>query len=317
MHSRIEHWDKVQRLAAKALANGASRNSFGAIEWDCAGNCQEPYRRATIGRPPAPMYRDRMIMIGPGTKTTIEVVIWLRCNHCRTCLARRAALWRRRATHELLFSARTWMGTLTFKPSERYRLLAKASAEYGPGFDGLPAHHQYRLIERQAYKEVQKYWKRVREESNQPLRYFMVAEEHRDGSLHYHAFVHERAGSELRWKTLSSQWQAGFSKWKLCDRNPASVRYVTKYLTVAIHSRARASVSYGEFSLFKGSERNERERNTEGRGNPTARSTRGEANAEVIETEEMMGGFGGGHPQVNCAACTELTGRTKDGTSLP
>lgn len=242
--TRIVHWDIAQRLMSRALAAGAQRIGFCRAEWRCSGDCESPYLRTTVGRP---RRRDdeRFVTVGRGTRSTLYVDIWLRCNHCSKCLTARGRLWRGRATHELLWSSRTWMGTLTFKPSERYRLLAQASAQYGPGFDGLPANHQQRLIEREAYEEVKRYWKRVRKQSGQFLRYIMVAEAHADGSLHYHALVHERGETLLRWKHLSSQWQAGFSKWKVCDRNPASARYVTKYLTKAISSRCRASQFYG------------------------------------------------------------------------
>lgn len=250
VHVRHIHWDEARRLFSRALAAGGTRKGFSVVEWDVSGNCQSPYQRISLGRPRTEGKKFFTVIAGK-TRTALEVRMVLPCSHCDKCRKRLANKWRRRATAELEASSRSWFGTLTFRPSERYRLLAAASAEYGPGFSGLPEKQQFRLIERQGYKEVCKYWKRVRKDSGVRLRYILVAEAHSDGSLHYHALVHER-GNQVRHHQLSKQWWGGFSKWKLVDKDTTEHRtawYVTKYLTKSNLTRTRASVGYGQFSL--------------------------------------------------------------------
>ena len=50
-----------------------------------------------------------------------------RCRKCPECLAHRRRLWTARAVDEIEVSSRTWFGTLTVKPFERfkYKLLAE------------------------------------------------------------------------------------------------------------------------------------------------------------------------------------------------
>lgn len=276
-HVRNVHWGEAQRLFSRALARGAERKGFGIAEWDVSGSCQSPYLRVTIGRPrqEGPGWYERAFNVLAGrTRTTLEVRMWLPCSRCGACRRRLAYAWRKRAEAELDLSSRTWFGTLTFKPAERYRLLAQASAEYGPGFDGLPESHRFRLIERVAYREVQRYWKRVRKETGLPIRYIMVAEQHSDGSLHYHALLHERAGNEVRYAVLSKQWHMGFTKWKLCDKSPRTARYVTKYLTKSNATRTRASEHYGQFTRSSAGVLEQTQRGIAvARGNPTVSTT--------------------------------------------
>lgn len=235
--------------------------------------------------------------------------MWLPCSRCEKCRARLAYGWRKRAEAELDLSSRTWFGTLTFRPSERYVLLAKASAEYGPGFDGLPEHQRFRLIERQAYQLAQKYWKRVRKETGHRLRYIMVAEAHADGSLHYHALVHERAGNEIRHHTLTKQWVHGFTKWKLTNRHRGVAHYVTKYLTKSNASRTRASQYYGYLSRVESGNVMTQSEMCEPFLNPTSQTPagigRGGAGVERKSGAEVAGATA---PDLG----TELTG-VKDG----
>lgn len=195
--------------------------------------------------------------------------MWLPCSRCPRCRARIAAKWRTRIEAELSLPRRSWFGTLTFRPSQRYVLLTKASTKYGPGFDGLPETHRFRLIEREAYVEAQKYWKRLRKETGLKIKYIMVAEAHADGSLHYHAILHEPVGSELRHATLTKQWWHGFTKWKLINRTEGAARYVTKYLTKSNATRTRASEHYGGYTLKVDCNEVKQRGITVVRGNPT------------------------------------------------
>lgn len=291
----------------RALAAGAERLSFGIAEWDVSGSCTDPYLRITIGRPH--ITGRKFVTVGPGKRTTLEVRMWLPCSRCDRCRARLAYGWRKRAEAELDLSSRTWFGTLTFKPSERYVLLARASMEYGPGFDGLPEQHRFRLIEREAYKLAQKYWKRVRKETGHRLRYIMVAEAHADGSLHYHALVHERAGNEIRHHTLTKQWMHGFTKWKLTNRHRGVAHYVTKYLTKSNASRTRASQHYGFLSRVESGNEMTQKGNTLVFSYPTSQTLRASGTAGQ-EREQLSGRRGQGPPAPELG--TELTG-VKDG----
>lgn len=267
-HVRHVHWDEARRLFARAIAGGAARLSTTTVHWDVSQGCERPYTRITMARPARKGNRDKFVVIGPGTRGVLEVRMELPCSACPRCRRRIATSWRHRAALELAYATRTWFGTLTFRPSERYKLLASASAAYGPGFAGLPERQRFRLIEREGYKEAQRYWKRVRANSGARLKYLMVAEQHQDGSLHYHVLVHEK-GTPIRHAQLSAAWWCGFTRWKLVDpmTGNRSAGYVTKYLTKALSTRSRASQGYGEFSL-KESGRNDAERNYDSKGEP-------------------------------------------------
>lgn len=300
-HTRQVHWDEARRLFSRALAGGGARKGWTTCEWDIAGSCERPYLRVTVGRPRTEGERFFIVKRGK-TRTRLEVHMWLPCSQCPSCRRRIAAKWRERAKHELRVSARTWFGTLTFRPSERYRLMAKASQAYGPGFEGLPERHRFRLIEREAYQEAQKYWKKLRKNTGMRLRYIMVAEAHRDGSLHYHALVHERAGMEIRHAQLSANWWHGFTKWKLVETGDHVARYVTKYLTKDSQTRTRASVGYGQFSPLQVGGTKDAERNYGSKGEPDHSNS----SLSFDSRKEREGGN----------LSTDLNGGLQDGTCL-
>lgn len=314
-HVRRVHWDEAQRLFTRALAGGATRHSFGMVEWDISQNCEDPYRRVTLGRPSRTQVR-KYVTVGPGSKTTLEVIMWLPCSRCGRCRKRLASSWRQRIKHELALDSRTWFGTLTFRPAARYALHAAASAAYGEGFEGLPEHHRFRLIEREGYKEVQRYWKRVREQSNVKVRYVMVAEQHADGSLHYHAILHER-GKVLRYAIIDEQWHAGFSKWKLVDRSGDYLRtahYVTKYLTKHNAGRTRASQHYAQFSLKESVLVKDAEEEKQSLGEPDL--SQGPKRWGLRGGGNFLPVGGPGSPR-DGPEITVLTGVNTDGQSLP
>lgn len=104
---------------------------------------------------------------------------------------------------------------------------------------------QQRLV-RASGIAVSKFFKRLRK-SGFEFRYVCVPELHRDGFPHWHGLVHDLRG-DLLWKDLSNRWTSGFSVCKLV-KDEKAIRYVTKYLSKAMHGRVRASLRYGETQL--------------------------------------------------------------------
>ena len=172
----------------------------------------------------------------------------VRCRKCRECMKARAAQWRLRSAREIEEAPRTWFGTLTLSPSEQFKALSAARlrlSRMGIDFDRLPESEQFAERHRVIGPELTKWLKRVRKESAATLRFFLVVEAHKSGAPHYHVLIHETPGSTpVRHATLTRQWRAGFSNFKLvADRRAAS--YVCKYLAKSNLARCRASVGYG------------------------------------------------------------------------
>lgn len=157
-------------------------------------------------------------------------------------------LWSERAKAEVRNAARTWFGTLTFRPEVHVRFINLARqrlAVQGVDFDSLPFGEQFSELHRQAGGEITKYVKRLRKECVDPFRMICVAEHHKSGLPHYHLLIHELTEGSVKHSALSSQWQLGFEKWRLItDLNQAG--YVCKYLSKASVARVRASAGYGE-----------------------------------------------------------------------
>lgn len=169
------------------------------------------------------------------------------CRKCRTCLARRAAMWRMRSQIEFARAPRTWLGTLTFNPTARYLHVSRARellSKNGMDFDSLPADEQFAELHRSCSRDITLFVKRLRATTSVPLRYLVVAEAHKSGDPHYHILIHETSPDyPVRHAPLKAAWQAGFSHWKLCD--PRGITYATKYLMKDARARVRASVAYG------------------------------------------------------------------------
>src|SRR3546814_5525514 len=79
------------------------------------------------------LHRFRWKATGEG-KVPVEVPS--RCRRCENCLRHKQRLWTARAIDELKAASRTWFGTLTFRPTDRFRIdcqAAIASSRAGHG----------------------------------------------------------------------------------------------------------------------------------------------------------------------------------------
>jgi hypothetical protein len=144
--------------------------------------------------------------------------------------------WTSRAAHEQAFAKHTWFITLTFKPSERYRIAQSASL-----LDASKSSPDRRLVAASG-TYISAYFRTLRREGYE-IRYCCVPELHRNGFPHWHGLVHDQSGS-LTWKGLSTAWTAGWSVCKLV-KDAKAIRYVTKYLAKDRIGRVRASLEYG------------------------------------------------------------------------
>lgn len=239
----------VRDRCRKALANGGVHTSPTVYSWDIAGRCERPVFREQIGR----AYRIDSVSLIAAPLNTIDapsmtLELTARCRSCGPCLRQRANLWRQRATAETRVWPRTWFGTLTLRPGESFRTLAKARLyhrrrEVVPELESENA--QFAAHVNAIGPEIGLFLKRVRKNTGARIRYLLVAEQHKSGLPHFHMLVHQCAINELvRYDDLKSQWLLGFSQWKLTDAKAAS--YVCKYLSKSLRARVRASIAYGE-----------------------------------------------------------------------
>lgn len=171
------------------------------------------------------------------------------CRKCSVCLNRRRQMWGARGAQETAWSVRTWFGTLTAAPEVQARWLAlsrRAARTRGLGSpDELSSNKQMALMWEHMGREVTLFLKRVRKETAEPVRYFVVAEAHKSGLPHAHILLHERAGPVSK-RVLEGQWRSGFSQWRLVDTaSPRAAFYVAKYLAKSADARIRASAAYG------------------------------------------------------------------------
>lgn len=237
----------VHRLAAKALASGGTLVNASRIRWDIAGNCERSYVTEYYARPSRRKNGFPQIVVGPGTPAPMTVEIHTRCRECEPCKTARRRLWSYRAEAETRLWPRTWFGTLTLRPDDHYRMLARARAKLdrqGVDYDTLSAEEQFRLLDQQIWSELNKMFKRIRSAHKGALRYFIVAEAHASGLPHYHALIHQCDELPLRYTTIAKQWPHGFVKWRLV-KSVQEVRYVAKYLSKSAVARVRASQAYG------------------------------------------------------------------------
>lgn len=320
----IEH---QRALIAQALQSGAVRHSTMRTEWDIAGNCMSPvptelHARPSAGRetftdavvrtfggwekvgdgvtlPPRQFNRKR-IEVGPGKECPLTLLLWTRCRECEKCRKARATLWARRAAHEIACSARSWFGTLTARPSEAYRYLAQARqrlAAQGIDFDDLSVDEQFKLRAGEMLSDATLFCKRIRKNSNAPLRYLVVAEPHKSGVPHLHVLIHEVDPEQpVRHDTLSKAWRAGFSRFKLIGEG-SPVGYVSKYLSKNASARVRASFAYGgaepplgDSSLADESERDKKKKVPQVVADPKgcrSETVKEEAQTEVLTSEHL------------------------------
>lgn len=201
--------------------------------------CLEPYHIAAIGLPSALLEHDK----GP-----VPVEMAARCRKCAGCLEHRRRLWTARALQEVNAHARTWFGTLTIRPEDRFRLRLRADLKarksgWEPLSEMAP-NDAFKKIVDEHNREITLFLKRLRKNTGHRFRYLLVAEKHKSGDPHFHLLLHEQQG-EVRKSVLEQHWLLGFSSWRLV-RDARSAFYVCKYLSKDAQTRVRASVRYGQ-----------------------------------------------------------------------
>jgi hypothetical protein len=154
------------------------------------------------------------------------------CGRCAVCLARRQREWAHRMKAELELAKKTWLVTLTYRPSARGMLKER----YGV----LSAEEWEKAL----YSDVQKWVKRLRHHASDGVRYCVISEEHRDGWLHWHLLLH---GDLKRKEIRLGHWPHGFVDARLVKGDAPA--YVSKYL-VKTGRRVRASLGYGHGAPF-------------------------------------------------------------------
>lgn len=240
--------DSVRRLAAEALARGAHRPSLGLVEWDVGAYCDDPVTVQVIGRG----YGQRGFNVNPGTLSVI--MSGLPCRKCVRCLRVRRAQWSDRAMKELALADRTWFCTFTLKPEVHHATfieqLAKKSLSGWLDSDFSGADEEFLLRCQGGLSLVTKFWKNLRkpQRGEEPVRvkYLVTCERHISGLPHFHALIHERAGS-VTYRRIASRWtRYGFMKANLVTQDRKAARYVTKYVAKdMLGLRLHASQGYG------------------------------------------------------------------------
>ena len=242
--------DSVRRLAADALAYGAHRPSLGLIEWDVGAYCDEPVTVEVIGRG----YGSRGFNVNPGTLTVI--MTGLPCRKCVRCLRVRRAQWSDRAMKEIASAERTWFCTFTLKPEVHHATfmdqMARKTSKGWLDSDFDDAQREFLTRCHGGLDLVTKFWKNLRkpQAGEEPIRikYLVTCERHKSGLPHFHALIHERAGS-CTYRRIESRWtRYGFMKANLVHEvgERKAARYVTKYVAKdMLGLRIHASLRYG------------------------------------------------------------------------
>lgn len=219
--------------------------------------CQAPIQLPAIGLPS--MFDDQ-----PGVPLTLTLPA--RCRKCEGCLTHRRRLWTARARDMIAVARRTWFGTLTVAPAERFKMRIRVERRRlragGEAISSLDATEQFRLLADELGTEATRWLKRVRSVAKGPLRYLLVAEEHKTGDPHLHVLLHE-FGEPITKRELENQWRYGFSHWRLVGEDQRAASYVCKYLSKDLRTRVRASIGYGQPDMVRLlTERIERMRDT-------------------------------------------------------
>lgn len=165
--------------------------------------------------------------------------MWVPCRKCEKCRLFRHMQLRERMMNELavthLRGNRSWFVTLTFSPAHLAGLLTKAKGDRGA------------ILERHAYGDVQKYFKRLRK-AGMKFRYFAVYELGEEtGRSHYHLLMHEVGARPILKRELEGQWHSiVHARLVHMERAGAGLgSYIAKYATKAVTVRPRMSNLYG------------------------------------------------------------------------
>lgn len=266
---RVHYKRDLARLCARALRHGATIPTLNVVRWDISGGCLDPHMVQLEGRAPeagglddwGKFKRYEPHQVAPparsneyGYMSPLWLDILTRCRKCDPCRKARRRFWAKRAQLEAADAHRTWFCTYTFRPSKRLVIRYQAEARFhkkvGGSWYGLTPDEQFPWLAVEAGKELTKYFKRLRKNTRAPLRYILIAENHKDGFPHFHALVHQMTGKivterRLRW----DWWPCGFSKCELVANSEKAANYVTKYITKTVLTRIRASQFYGKSTV--------------------------------------------------------------------
>jgi hypothetical protein len=203
--------------------------------------------------------RERGAVYQPGR--TLEQFV--ACRKCLGCRRWKRAMWSGRAGLEFAQAERTWLGTLTFAPDERYRSLittVQRLQEHGVSFDALGPADKFREQVSDLWPYMRNYIKRLRRGRDglkvdpMEFRYLVAVEPHKDGFPHFHILFHEqrphpgvgRRQLEAEWRNLSEgNRPLGHAKFKLV-RDVGGAKYAAKYLGKYETDRVKASLHYGQ-----------------------------------------------------------------------
>jgi len=249
------HHDRLMRMCARALDQGAQLVSAIRIRHDVFGDCIDPRSVVHFGRPEPPAL-DRMVTISPGKRKPLELEFRVRCNKCKPCSRRLQNMWRHRAVGEVIVAnfekRRTWFATLTCSPAYLYRAKAVCEEEAvrtSTTLDGMSAEQQFHKLDSVIYRDIQRWFKRLRfgrrgAKAAQFI-YLCVTEAHRSGEPHYHLLITETNPDNplLKAAFRSGLWPGGYAAFKLVS-SPSAAGYVVKYLRKQ-GGRVRASKDYG------------------------------------------------------------------------
>jgi len=239
---------------------GVISGSYGPSRhwWDISGRCGEPRGATMIGRPFKSFWRRRYhsftgrventIKVEDSFRHSVELSMSVPCRRCGPCRRFRAWLWSSRAMSEAKASTRVWMGTLTVRPEERFKLQYSAeeyAARRQVAWETLDEGEKFIRLQVELGKVVTLWLKRLRKAGHR-FRYLLTFEAHKSGFPHVHVVIHELS-TEIRKRVLDASWRIGFAKFKLLPRGDEAraVRYVTKYIAKNGAARVRASIRYG------------------------------------------------------------------------
>ena len=177
----------------------------------------------------------------------------VRCRRCPPCLRAAQRYWAAAAANQIRTAdardCRSWFGTCTFSPEVQASVLARAIEAAGD-WRASTARERLILIHDEALHEVQKFWKRLR---NQGLsfKYIATFEEDGAGRPQVHCLLHETDSARpIRKRELDEGWGLGFTKFRLPRLGPRggvahrAIAYVTKSLTSSRDFRLCVSSDY-------------------------------------------------------------------------
>lgn len=180
----------------------------------------------------------------------------VRCRSCSACFRALRRYWAAAVSHEIQRAeargCRTWLGTLTFRPSAARRLMQQVRSALGEThWDSLDPSARGSRVREEVLHEVQNYWKRLRK-SGLTFRYFLAFETHGSGVPHVHWVLHETDPAlPIRKRQLEMQWPHGFMGAKLVQSDSFNgtgrqrvAAYVTKALVLGKQARVCASQAY-------------------------------------------------------------------------